>query len=114
LARKHPLSFWSVCRSAGSLFIFVPDGTLLGRFDLGTATGNFAWGDDGSTLFITSNTHVYRIRLSIRGVGTTVQGFRNLGEIKVFKNSLHVSNVTKKLDLRVVGRKGPLFELRSI
>src|ERR1044071_3482400 len=32
----------------GGLFIIAPDGTLLGRFDLGTATGNCAWGEDGS------------------------------------------------------------------
>jgi gluconolactonase len=63
----------------GGLFILSSEGTLLGRFDLGTATGNCAWGEDGSTLFITSNTLVYRIRLKTKGVGTTVQGFRNLG-----------------------------------
>jgi len=68
----------------GGLLILSPEGTLLGRFDLGTATGNCAWGEDGSTLFITSNTLVYRIRLKTRGVGTTVQGFRSLGEVKVF------------------------------
>jgi gluconolactonase len=68
----------------GGLFIFAPDGTLLGRFDLGTPTGNCAWGEDGSTLFITSNTRVYRIRLKTHGVGTTVQGFKRLGEVKVF------------------------------
>ena len=68
----------------GGLFIIAPDGTLLGRIDLGTATGNCAWGEDGSTLFITSNTRVFRIRLRTHGVGTTVQGFRKLGEVKVF------------------------------
>lgn len=68
----------------GGLLIIAPDGTLLGRFDLGTATGNCAWGEDGSTLFITSNTRVYRIRLRTRGVGTTVQGFKRLGEVKLF------------------------------
>lgn len=68
----------------GGVFILAPDGTLLGRIDIGTATGNCAWGEDGSTLFITSNTAVYRIRLRTRGVGTTVQGFRNPGEVKVF------------------------------
>jgi gluconolactonase len=68
----------------GGLFIFAPDGALLGRFDLGTATGNCAWGEDGSTLFITSDSRIYRIRLRTRGVGTTVQGFRRLGETKLF------------------------------
>lgn len=68
----------------GGLFIIAPDGSLLGRFDLGTATGNCAWGEDGSTLFITSDTRVYRIRLKTHGVGTTVQGFKRPGEVKVF------------------------------
>ncbi len=68
----------------GGLFIIAPDGTLLGRIDLGTATGNCAWGEDGSTLFITSDTRVYRVRLRTLGVGTTVQGFRRLGEVQVF------------------------------
>lgn len=63
----------------GGLVILAPDGTLLGRFDLGTATGNCAWGEDGATLFITSNTLVYRIRLRTRGAGTTVLGFKSLG-----------------------------------
>jgi gluconolactonase len=60
----------------GGLFIFAPDGTLLGRFDLGTATGNCAWGENGSTLFITSNHILYRIRLNTKGAGTTVEGFK--------------------------------------
>ena len=60
----------------GGLFVIAPDGSLLGRFDLGTATGNCAWGEDGSTLFITSNHILYRIRLNTKGAGTTVDGFR--------------------------------------
>jgi gluconolactonase len=59
----------------GGLFVISPNGKLLGRFDLGTATGNCAWGEDGSTLFITSNAIVYRIRLTTKGAGTTVDGF---------------------------------------
>ncbi|HSB27154.1 MAG TPA: SMP-30/gluconolactonase/LRE family protein [Pyrinomonadaceae bacterium] len=61
----------------GGLFVIAPDGSLLGRFDLGTATGNCAWGEDGSTLFITSNSILYRIRLNTRGAGTTVDGIHN-------------------------------------
>jgi len=53
----------------GGLFVFSPDGTLLGRFDLGTPTGNCAWGEDGSTLFITSNHLLYRVRLNTKGAG---------------------------------------------
>ena len=53
----------------GGLYVIAPDGTLLGSFDFGTATGNCAWGEDGSTLFIASNTAVYRIKLNTRGAG---------------------------------------------
>lgn len=59
----------------GGIYLLAPNGTLLGRFDLGTATGNCAWGEDGSTLFITSNSILYRIRLNTKGAGTTVDGF---------------------------------------
>lgn len=51
----------------GGLYVISPEGTLLGWFDFGVATGNCAWGEDGSTLFVTSNTAVYRIRLHTRG-----------------------------------------------
>ena len=53
----------------GGLFVIAPDGTLLGRFDLGAATGNCAWGEDGSTLFITSNHNLFRVRLNTKGAG---------------------------------------------
>jgi gluconolactonase len=53
----------------GGLYVIAPDGTLLGRIDFGVATGNCAWGEDGSTLFITSNTAIYRLRLSTQGAG---------------------------------------------
>ncbi len=51
----------------GGIYVISPDGTVLGRFHFGVATGNCAFGEDGSTLFITSNTAVYRVRLSTKG-----------------------------------------------
>lgn len=59
----------------GGIWIIGADGKLLGRFELGTPTGNCAWGEDGSTLFIASNHLLYRIRLATQGSGTTVAGF---------------------------------------
>ncbi|MCI0403031.1 MAG: SMP-30/gluconolactonase/LRE family protein [Acidobacteria bacterium] len=53
----------------GGIYVIAPDGSVLGRFAFGVATGNCAWGEDGSTLFITSNTAVYRIRLTTKGAG---------------------------------------------
>ena len=55
----------------GALYVFAPDGTLLGRIDFGIAVSNAAWGDDGSTLYITASTAVYRTKLRTLGLGFT-------------------------------------------
>jgi gluconolactonase len=51
------------------IYVFAADGTHLGTIETGVPTANCAWGDDGSTLYITANTTVYRIRLTTRGAG---------------------------------------------
>jgi gluconolactonase len=40
-----------------------------GTIDNGVPTGNLAWGEDGSSLFITSNTNVFRLKLKTKGAG---------------------------------------------
>lgn len=52
----------------GGIYVIAPGGALLGWFNFGVPTGNCAWGEDGSALFVTSNTAVYRIRTNTRGV----------------------------------------------
>jgi gluconolactonase len=51
----------------GGLYIFTPEGNILGRLQFGVPVGNCAWGEDGSTLFITANTAIYKIRLNTEG-----------------------------------------------
>lgn len=53
----------------GGVHIYAPDGTRLGRLDTGEATANVAWGDDGSTLYITADMYLCRIRTKTRGAG---------------------------------------------
>ncbi len=53
----------------GGVYVFAPDGTMLGWFDFGGNVGNVAWGEDGSTLFIAANAAVYRVSLATRGAG---------------------------------------------
>ena len=53
----------------GGVYVFSPDGALLGWFDFGGNVGNVAWGEDGSTLFIAANAVVYRARISTVGAG---------------------------------------------
>ena len=52
----------------GGIHVFAPDGTHLGSLELGVATSNCAWGGDGSTLYITAGTAIYRIALRTKGV----------------------------------------------
>src|SRR5205807_4683494 len=49
---------------AGGVLVFAPDGTHLGTLSTGEATSNCAWGEDGSTLFITADQYLVRIRTS--------------------------------------------------
>jgi gluconolactonase len=53
----------------GGVSVFAPDGTHIGSLEIGHSTSNVAWGEDGSALFITAGTAVYRIRLTTRGLG---------------------------------------------
>jgi gluconolactonase len=53
----------------GGVYVIAPDGSLLGWFDFGGNVGNVAWGEDGSTLFITANAALYRLRLTTRLAG---------------------------------------------
>ncbi len=52
----------------GGVFVFTADGTLLGRILTGVPTANVAWGEDGSTLFVTANHRVLRLRTKTQGV----------------------------------------------
>lgn len=53
----------------GGLYIFAPDATLLGRIAFGVPAANCAWGDDGSVLYVTADTAVYRIKTRTKGAG---------------------------------------------
>jgi gluconolactonase len=55
--------------SAGpeGIYVFAPDGTHLGTIETGVPTGNCNWGEDGSTLFITANTAIYRLKTKTKG-----------------------------------------------
>ena len=54
--------------SAGTLQVFAADGALLGVIDCPQSPANCAWGEDGSTLYITARTAVYSLRFSVRGI----------------------------------------------
>jgi gluconolactonase len=53
----------------GGVYVFAPDGVHLGTLLIGDATANVAWGEDGTVLYITAGTAVYRLRTTTRGAG---------------------------------------------
>ena len=53
----------------GGVLIVSPEGKLLGRVLTGQATGNCCWGDDGSTLYITADMFLVRVKTLTKGAG---------------------------------------------
>ena len=53
---------------ATTVQVFAPDGRPLGVIDCPQLPANCTWGEDGSTLFITARTAVYRTRIAATGI----------------------------------------------
>jgi gluconolactonase len=55
------------CTGPGGVWVCRPDGALLGRIVLPELPANLAWGEDGSVLFVTARTSVYRLPTKTSG-----------------------------------------------
>jgi gluconolactonase len=53
----------------GGVYIFSPDGKQLGLVATGVPTANCNWGEDGTTLYITADKNLVRIRTKVKGAG---------------------------------------------
>ena len=53
----------------GGVLVFSPEGDHLGTILTGQRTANCAFGDDGSTLYMTADMFLMRIRTSVTGLG---------------------------------------------
>ncbi|WP_310590367.1 SMP-30/gluconolactonase/LRE family protein [Dyadobacter sp. NIV53] len=60
-------NLWS--SGPGGLLILSPEGKLLGRIEMGELTSNCAWGNDGSTLYLTVDGYLCRIKTNTKGAG---------------------------------------------
>jgi gluconolactonase len=58
-----------VTSGRAGVLVLAPDGTHLGSLVTGERTSNCAFGDDGSTLYVTSDMYLVRIRLTTKGLG---------------------------------------------
>jgi sugar lactone lactonase YvrE len=64
---RSAVSTWSLRLRA--VWIFSPAGKHLGTIHFPEIPANCHWGDaDGTTLYVTARTSLYRIRLSIEGI----------------------------------------------
>jgi sugar lactone lactonase YvrE len=55
------------CTGPGGVWVCRADGTFLGRIILPELPANLAWGEDGTVLFLTARTSVYRLQTKTRG-----------------------------------------------
>ena len=53
----------------GGVLIIAPDGRHLDTLATGEATANCAWGNDGSTLYITADMYLCRVKTKVKGAG---------------------------------------------
>lgn len=60
-------NLWS--SGPGGMLIITPAGKLLGRIEMGELTSNCAWGNDGSTLYMTVDGYVCRVKTNTKGAG---------------------------------------------
>ena len=60
-------NIWS--SSPGGIRIITPEGKVLGQIVLPETAANLAWGgSDGTTLYITASSSVYRLRTRVKGL----------------------------------------------
>lgn len=53
----------------GGVYVFSPEGDLLGRLSTGERTANCTFGSDGSVLYITADMYLCRVKTNTKGVG---------------------------------------------
>lgn len=57
------------CTGPGGVMVISAKGKLLGRILTGHRTANCAWGDDGSTLYLTADYYIMRLKTLTKGTG---------------------------------------------
>lgn len=55
------------CTGPGGIWLCRPEGEVLGRIRVPEVPSNLAWGEDGSVLFVTARTSLYRVATKTRG-----------------------------------------------
>jgi gluconolactonase len=53
----------------GGIYCLTPEGKVLGRISTGERTSNCKFGDDGSTLYLTADSYICRVKTNVKGLG---------------------------------------------
>jgi gluconolactonase len=68
-------NLYVTANTAEGVWVYAPDGTLLGFIGTPEAPANVGWGGPGNrTLFITANTGVYRLAMKVAGQAIPFNG----------------------------------------
>jgi gluconolactonase len=57
------------CAGPDGIWIISPNGSYLGKIKTPEHAANLAWGEDGSVLYITATSGIYRVRTKVKGTG---------------------------------------------
>jgi gluconolactonase len=61
-------NLYIAANTADGLWVYSPEGVLLGLIGFDERPANLAWGDDDwQTLYVTAETSVYRLRMNVKG-----------------------------------------------
>src|SRR4030095_2169346 len=94
----------------GGIFVFSPAGKHLGTIVTGQPTANCAFGDDGSTLYMTANDRLLRVRLRTKGTSAVPRMPPADGEVALAGPAVREGYVTTsdsaRLFYRVMGERG--------
>ena len=55
--------------AVNGVYVFSPEGTLIGRIVTNDKTANCGWGDDGTVLYLTTNDKLTRVKTTTKGLG---------------------------------------------
>lgn len=55
--------------AVNGIYVYAPNGKLLGRIVTNDKTANCAWGDDGTTLYLAVNDKIARVKTTTKGPG---------------------------------------------
>jgi sugar lactone lactonase YvrE/pimeloyl-ACP methyl ester carboxylesterase len=93
----------------GGILIFSRDGKHLGTIATGQPTANCAFGDDGSTLYMTANDRLLRVRLRTKGAftsGASRAANGTAGNSTSIREGYVTTSDSARLFYRVMGRGG--------